>query len=101
VEVQVKDELKHLMKELGEAINGSLADSESIAESIAKIKAQGYDVFLVLDATIGFNKHGDTGRAEAPAIVGANRPAEFRIDAQDVKFLKSLRIAADDTADAA
>ena len=48
--------LKHLMKELGEAINDSLSESEEIAEVISKIKAGGYDVFLVLEATIGFNK---------------------------------------------
>ena len=31
--------LKHLMKELGEAINDSLSESEEIAEVISKIKA--------------------------------------------------------------
>ena len=44
------------MKELGQAINESISDSEQIAEVIAKIKSGGYDVFLVLEATIGFNK---------------------------------------------
>ena len=41
------------MKELGEAINESLADSEQIAEVVSKIKDSGYDIFLVLEATIG------------------------------------------------
>ena len=53
---EVNPKLKHLMKELGEAINDSLSESEEIAEVISKIKAGGYDVFLVLEATIGFNK---------------------------------------------
>ena len=39
------------MKELGEAINSSLSDSDEIAEVISRIKAGGYDVFLVLEAT--------------------------------------------------
>ena len=52
----VNPKLKALMKELGEAINESLSESEQISEVIAKIKAGGYDVFLVLEATIGFNK---------------------------------------------
>ncbi len=92
----MKDELKHLMKELGEAINSSLADSEPIADAIAKIKASGYDVFLVLEATIGFNKQGEAAAEEAP--VGTCTQADFKINAQDVKFLKSLRISVDDAA---
>ena len=88
--------MKHLMKELGEAINGSLADSESIADAIAKIKAHGYDVFLVLEATIGFNKQDQ--EAAEPALADSPRNVEFKIDAQDVRFLRSLRISADDAA---
>ena len=50
------DELKKLMKELGEAINQSVADSDEISDVMSRIKAGGYDVFLVLEATIGFNQ---------------------------------------------
>lgn len=91
------------MKELGEAINESLADSEQIAEVIGKIKAGGYDVFLVLEATIGFNKV-DEQPAGKPTLVGKNTgnarivDPEFKVNAQDVKFLKSLRISLDDAA---
>ena len=53
-------QLKQLMKELGEAINESLSDSESIAEVVARIKEGGYDIFLVLEATIGVSKQGRT-----------------------------------------
>ena len=95
--------LKQLMKELGEAINESLAESEQIAEVIGKIKAGGYDVFLVLEATIGFNKT-DEQPAGKPTLVGKNAGAahagdpEFKVNAQDVKFLKSLRISLEDAA---
>ena len=91
------------MKELGEAINESLAESEQIADVIGKIKAGGYDVFLVLEATIGFNK-ADDHTAAKPTLVGKNAGAahssdpEFKVNAQDVKFLKSLRISLDDAA---
>jgi len=55
----VDDRLKELMQELGNAINESLSDSERIAAAIGEIKQAGYDVFLVLEATIGFNKRDD------------------------------------------
>ena len=54
-------QLKQLMKELGEAINESLAESEQIAEVVARIKEGGYDIFLVLEATIGVSKQGVPG----------------------------------------
>jgi len=92
------DRLKQLMKRLGEAINESLAESEQLGDAIAKIKAHGYDVFLVLEATIGFSKRDveDEGAGEpvtAPARRGAEPDAQFKINASDMKFLKSLRIS--------
>ena len=50
------------MKELGEAINQSVAESDEISDVMARIKAGGYDVFLVLEATIGFNQRECAGR---------------------------------------
>jgi hypothetical protein len=88
----VNDRLKPLMKELSEAINESLSESEQIAEVISKIKAGGYDVFLVLEATIGFNRIEDEEPARPTVSVGKREP-EFKVNAQDLKFLKSLRIS--------
>ncbi len=95
--IRVNPRLKQLMKELGEAINESLSESEQIADVIAKIKASGYDVFLVLEATIGFNKHDDQPASSKVTATGPRRAEpEFRINSNDVKFLKSLRISADE-----
>ena len=54
--MQMDDNLKQLMKELGAAINDALSESEDISEAIQNVRNAGYDVFLVLEATIGFNK---------------------------------------------
>lgn len=85
------------MKELGEAINESLSESEQISEVIARIKAGGYDVFLVLEATIGFNKTDDADRGSV-RVPGKTGEPEFKVSNQDLKFLKSLRISLDDAA---
>lgn len=92
------ERLKQLMKELGEAINGSLSDSEQIAEVISRIKADGYDVFLVLEATIGFNRRDEEEPVGKPVLSQHGRHPEFKVSAQDMKFLKSLRISLDDAA---
>src|SRR5436190_17853814 len=55
----LEERLKILMQELGNAINETLSDSDRIAEAIGEIKRAGYDVFLVLEATIGFNKRDE------------------------------------------
>ncbi len=84
------DELKELMKELGEAINHSVAESDEISSVMSRIKAEGYDVFLVLEATIGFNQREDAGEAAPPKEYQST--GELEITSQDLKFLRSLRI---------
>lgn len=93
--MKLDDRLKHLMKELGNAINESLSESERIAEAISNIKQHGYDVFLVLEATIGFNKREEeaTGKDVTPAKSG------LRFTNQDTSFLKALKIAVDEDED--
>ncbi len=84
--------LKSMMKELGDAINNSLSDSDEIAEVISRIKAGGYDVFVVLEATIGFNSHSEEDTEEELSTT-TRSTAEFEMTSQDLKFLKSLRIS--------
>jgi len=91
-------QLKQLMKELGEAINESLADSDSIAEVVSKIKDGGYDIFLVLEATIGVSKPGEKSTDKTSMVTTLTSNPEFKISDQDMKFLKSLRIKIEDDA---
>lgn len=93
--MNVDQRLQRLMKELGRAINESISDSEQIAEVIAKIKSGGYDVFLVLEATIGFNKREEEEAAESSSLNLRKSEPDFKVSAQDLKFLKSLRISID------
>lgn len=86
------------MKELGEAINESLADSERIAEVVSRIKEGGYDVFLVLEATIGVSKQGEKPTDKTSLVTTLSSNPQFRISEQDLKFLKSLRIKIDEDA---
>ena len=94
--------LKKLMKELGEAINSSLSESDQIAQVITRIKEEGFDIFLVLEATIGFNRRDEESAPASPELVSmrskGNPNPEFSINANDVRFLKSLRIKVDDAA---
>ncbi len=93
------------MQELGNAINESLSDSDRIAAAIGEIKRAGYDVFLVLEATIGFNKReegeesedGEAVEIEAPPETTTRRKVgKIKLTSQDQKFLRALKISIDD-----
>ena len=93
---QVDQQLKQLMNELGAAINESLADSEQIAEVVSRIKDGGYDIFLVLEATIGVSKQGDKPSEKTSLVTTLSSNADLKICEQDLKFLKSLRFKLDE-----
>ena len=104
----MEEKLKELMQELGNAINESLSDSDRIAAAIGEIKRAGYDVFLVLEATIGFNKREENGEyesedgdgeaveSEAPPKRKFESTGKIKLTSQDQKFLKALKIAIDE-----
>ncbi len=88
------DHLKELLQQLGSAISESLSESEDIAEAIAELRRAGYDVFLVLEATIGFNKRPQEQEATAVSQAPSAdfRPSQISFSAQDHAFLKALKI---------
>jgi len=87
--------LRAMLKELGDAINDSVSESDRVHDTIEKLREQGYRLFLNLDARIGierdddFAEDDDSENAEA-ALASAS--AEFRIDFRDLRFLKSVGI---------
>jgi hypothetical protein len=97
------DRLKELMQELGNAINESLSDSDRIAGAIGEIKRSGYDVFLVLEATIGFNKRDEDDDSETESRDSdSEQPrhmestGKIRLTTQDQKFLRALKISVEE-----
>ena len=84
------------MKELGDAINESLSDSEQISEVVSRIKEGGYDIFLVLEATIGVSKQGEKNTDKTSLVSTMSSNPELKVSDQDLKFLKSLRIKIDE-----
>ena len=116
--MQLDDNLKNLLRELGHAINDTVSESERITGAIAGVRAHGYDIVLKLDATIGLAKR-DAASGESTALTTQDRRfleslriqvdqesfeqdpdrkpvARLTMTPQDVRFLKSLRIATDD-----
>jgi hypothetical protein len=89
----LNQKLRNLVQQLGEAIHESVSESEHIAGVVKDIRKQGFDVLLMLEATIGLNEleHQPSGQLEEPDEEGQETGETFT--SQDVNFLKSLRIS--------
>jgi hypothetical protein len=93
--VALNQKVKNLIQKLGEAIHESVSESEDIAGVVKNIREQGFDVLLMLEATIGLNEVET--EAEQPAeTVGEDTDGPFTRN--DLTFLKSLRISLTDEA---
>jgi hypothetical protein len=93
-EVALNQKVKNLIQKLGEAIHESVAESEHIAGVVKNIREQGFDVLLMLEATIGLN---EVEMDEAESATDSPADAESGpFTSNDLSFLKSLRISVSD-----
>ncbi|MGC9159436.1 MAG: hypothetical protein ACP5FH_10630 [Terracidiphilus sp.] len=84
--------LRELIEQLGEAIHESVMESEQIAGVVKDIRKQGFDVLLMLEATIGLNEITSSENEEVATATGQDG-AEPPFTQNDLHFLRSLRIS--------
>lgn len=96
----MEKELQHLIDELGEAINSSLAESDRFAAVMAEMERAGYNAYVVLEASIGFRKPGDEGAESGEAEIQVSPEPKrdsirgTEMSADDLDFLRELKISA-------
>ncbi len=95
-EVALKQQVKDLIQKLGEAIQESVSESEPIADVVREIRKQGFDVLLMLEATIGLNEVDDQDTASLTDSAG-QEIVEGSFTRNDLTFLKSLRISTEES----
>ena len=94
--MDLDENLKRLTKELGDAINEAVADSERIADVISRIRNSGFDPYLVLEVTIGLIKIGEVNMMHRRKLNGdAGLDPDFHLTTQDTQFLRALKIVVD------
>lgn len=86
------EKIKELLRDLGTAINESISGSEQVNQHIQRIRDEGYDLYVVLDATIGLNKQDDSEPVPLPAPPRDDRDVQFRINVTDLALLRSYGI---------
>ena len=85
------ERIKQMLQDLGTAINESISGSEDVNRHIQKIRDEGYDLYVVLDATIGLNKQEEDGEPVAEPKAPP-KEVQFRININDLALLRSLGI---------
>lgn len=88
------DRIRQMLEELGAVINETVSNSPEVNGRIQKIRDEGYDLYVMLDATIGLSRTDDEeARAETTHRLALPAgEAQFRIDIDDLNFLRSVGI---------
>jgi hypothetical protein len=89
------DVVNRLARELADAMAAAVADDSRVEACRARARAAGYELHVTLEAVVGFASRGD---AVAAPRGRASRVARRTVEmsASDRRFLRSLRIAADE-----
>jgi hypothetical protein len=90
--VALNQKVKNLIQKLGEAIHESVSESENIAGVVKNLRDQGFDVMLMLEATIGLNQVETEAEDNDPS----HEEPLATFTHNDLSFLKSLRITLPD-----
>ena len=103
------DVVNRFARELADAIAAAVAENPQVEACREKARAAGFEMKLTLEAVVGFVSRSQTGAlAKVPAAARAGAAAaggnitqqprrNFEVTANDRRFLRSLRIAADET----
>jgi hypothetical protein len=89
----VTTRLRELIQQLGEAIHEAVIENEQIAGVVQDIRQNGFDVLLMLEASIALNDL--SAKEEAPVEVPAGRNIDQPFSQNDLSFLRQLRISVD------
>ncbi len=93
------DVVNRFARELADAIAAAVSDNPQVEACREKARAAGFEMKVTLEAVVGF-----VSRSQSSALAKVATPARavtpkhsFEITANDRRFLRSLRIAADET----
>ncbi len=92
------EKLQQLVRNLEKGIEKAIASSPQVEECLSRIRDEGYELSLVLQATLAFAPVGELDQSEVDELAGipTTLEAQFRMSNLDKKFLRSLKIAVDE-----
>lgn len=86
--MEIDDQAKEIVREIGTAINESVENSTKVAEAIERLREAGYEMELTLRLEIGLRPH--SGESE-------ESDASLNLTEEDVQILQRMKIKIDPT----
>jgi len=87
--LEINDDAKEIVQELGAAINSAVERSPEVAEAIERLRDAGYELELTLRLEIGLRENSPRGDDE-------DGPARLELTDEDLRTLRSMKIRFDD-----
>jgi len=84
--------LRELIQQLGEAIHEAVTENDQVSGVVQDIRKHGFDVLLMLEATIALNDVAES-EAESVEVPVGHSGNEDTFTQNDLSFLRSLRIS--------
>jgi hypothetical protein len=88
--LDINDDAKEIVQELGAAINAAVESSPQVAEAIERLRVAGYEMELTLRLEIGLRER------DAEAGEGDGGGATLELTDEDRRTLRSMKIRFDD-----
>jgi len=92
------DVVTRLARELADAIAAAVADDPKVEACRERARAAGYEMRVSIEAVVGFvSRPQSTSLAKVPTTSKPSSRRAVEMSAHDRRFLRSLRIAPDET----
>ena len=85
--LEIDDEAKEIVRDIGTAINESVENSPRVAEAIERLRDAGYEMELTLRLEIGLRPHAGEGEG--------NGETNLELTDEDVQVLQRMKIRID------
>lgn len=86
--MEIDDDAKEIVREIGTAINESVENSSKVAEAIERLREAGYEMELTLRLEIGLRPHSGEDEAETDS-------ASLDLTEEDLQVLQRMKIRID------
>ena len=86
--MEIDDEAKEIVREIGSAINESVESSTKVAEAIERLREAGYEMELTLRLEIGLRPHSGDDDPDSET-------ANLNLTEEDLQVLQRMKIRID------
>jgi YD repeat-containing protein len=96
--LEINDDAKELVQEIGEAINGAVERSPEVADAISRLRAAGYEMELTLKLEIGLRETGaEDEDGETTTTTHDAQDTTLELTDEDRRTLRSMKIRFDES----